>query len=118
MLGWNSIRKPINKRCATSPPKARTTSDDPSLRRSHTARTTHCRGPDASRGIAGPGPPRRTDRGLGGGTSRNFCSPAARSAASTIRRHDDPRQFLLDVMNDPSVAMELRIEAAKALLKP
>lgn len=41
-------------------------------------------------------------------------TPAA--AASTIRRHDDPRQFLLDVMNDPSVAMELRIKAAKALL--
>ena len=38
------------------------------------------------------------------------------AAASTIRRHDDPRQFLLDVMNDPSVAMELRIKAAKALL--
>lgn len=36
--------------------------------------------------------------------------------ASTIRRHDDPRQFLLDVMNDPSVAMELRVQAAKALL--
>ena len=44
-------------------------------------------------------------------------TPAA-APASTIRRHDDPRQFLLDVMNDPSVAMELRIEAAKALLKP
>lgn len=42
-------------------------------------------------------------------------TPAA-APASTIRRHDDPRQFLLDVMNDPSVAMELRIKAAKALL--
>lgn len=30
--------------------------------------------------------------------------------------HDDPRQFLLEVMNDPSVALALRIEAAKALL--
>lgn len=28
----------------------------------------------------------------------------------------DPRQFLLDVMNDPGVEMGLRIEAAKALL--
>lgn len=36
---------------------------------------------------------------------------------SVIRRHDDPRQFLLDVMNDPSVAMALRVEAAKALLR-
>lgn len=44
-------------------------------------------------------------------------APAA-APTSTIRRHDDPRQFLLDVMNDPSVAMELRIKAAKALLKP
>lgn len=30
--------------------------------------------------------------------------------------HQDPRQFLLDVMNDSSVAMALRIDAAKALL--
>lgn len=36
----------------------------------------------------------------------------------TIRRHDDPRQFLLDVMNDHTVAMDLRIQAAQALLKP
>lgn len=42
-------------------------------------------------------------------------TPAA-APASTIRRRDDPRQFLLDVMNDPAVAMELRIRAAKALL--
>lgn len=45
-----------------------------------------------------------------------IVTPAA-APASTIRRHDDPRQFLLDVMNDPAVAMELRIKAAKALLK-
>lgn len=42
-------------------------------------------------------------------------TPAA-APASTIRRHDDPCQFLLDVMNDQAVAMELRIKAAKALL--
>ena len=36
--------------------------------------------------------------------------------ASAIQRHDDPRAFLLEVMNDPLVAMELRIKAAKALL--
>lgn len=41
----------------------------------------------------------------------------ASAPANTIRRHDDPRQFLLDVMNDVSVAMELRIKAAKALLQ-
>lgn len=43
---------------------------------------------------------------------------AALAQGSSIRRHDDPRQFLLDVMNDPSVVMDLRIKAAKALLKP
>lgn len=57
-------------------------------------------------------------------------SPAAVSAAAVIdhgakanaspvsgqAHQDDPRSFLLSVMNDPSVAMALRIEAAKALL--
>lgn len=38
------------------------------------------------------------------------------SMASGQAHHDDPRSFLLSVMNDPSVAMALRIEAAKALL--
>lgn len=31
-------------------------------------------------------------------------------------QHDDPRSFLLRVMNDPGVDMQWRIEAAKALL--
>lgn len=31
--------------------------------------------------------------------------------------HDDPRRFLLSVMNDATVDMALRVEAAKALLK-
>ncbi|MDT4852740.1 hypothetical protein FQZ97_869820 [compost metagenome] len=30
--------------------------------------------------------------------------------------YQDPQRFLLDVMNDPTVALALRIEAAKALL--
>ncbi|MDZ4295265.1 MAG: hypothetical protein U1C47_25500 [Hydrogenophaga sp.] len=30
--------------------------------------------------------------------------------------YQDPRRFLLDVMNDPTVALVLRIDAAKALL--
>jgi hypothetical protein len=42
----------------------------------------------------------------------------SRAPASAIRRHDDPRAFLMDVMNDPSVAMDLRIKAAKALIQP
>lgn len=42
-------------------------------------------------------------------------APAAASAAGTGRL-DDPRQFLLQVMNDASTPLALRIEAAKALL--
>jgi hypothetical protein len=41
-----------------------------------------------------------------------------RAPAAAILRHDDPRLFLMDVMNDPSLAMDLRIQAAKALLQP
>jgi len=36
--------------------------------------------------------------------------------ASTLVPTLDPRQFLLDAMNDPALDMRLRIEAAKALL--
>ena len=39
-----------------------------------------------------------------------------RTPAESPGAGDDPRRFLLDVMNDRSVAMALRIEAAKALL--
>ncbi|UXH80746.1 hypothetical protein [Roseateles amylovorans] len=44
--------------------------------------------------------------------------PALGAAAPTVSRAhtDDPRAFLLRVMNDDSVPMALRIEAAKALL--
>lgn len=31
--------------------------------------------------------------------------------------HDDPRRFLLNVMNDPTVELALRVEAAKALIR-
>lgn len=34
-----------------------------------------------------------------------------------VARSEDPKQFLLQVMNDDSVALALRIEAAKALLQ-
>ena len=37
-------------------------------------------------------------------------------ALASVRPRNDPRRFLLDVMNDDSVALALRIEAAKALL--
>lgn len=45
--------------------------------------------------------------------------PAASTASTPARSAEagrDPRQFLLDVMNDERVALPLRIEAAKALL--
>lgn len=50
------------------------------------------------------------------------AAPATRATAPThaaavpAARHQDPRQFLLAVMNDPAVELPLRIEAAKALL--
>jgi hypothetical protein len=40
--------------------------------------------------------------------------PAVPPAGEGVDR--DPRRFLLDVMNDPTIALALRIEAAKALL--
>jgi hypothetical protein len=33
-----------------------------------------------------------------------------------IGTHHDPGRFLLEVMNNPTVSMALRVEAAKALL--
>lgn len=47
--------------------------------------------------------------------------PALPPAASPTHNalngpYQDPRRFLLDVMNDPTVALALRIDAAKALL--
>lgn len=45
------------------------------------------------------------------------AAPAAgRQHAALSGPYQDPRRFLLDVMNDPSVGLALRIEAAKALL--
>lgn len=41
---------------------------------------------------------------------------AAGTNSPAIDRHDDPRAFLLAVMNDASAPLALRIEAAKALL--
>ena len=48
--------------------------------------------------------------------------PGPTAAASGQRfvgagQYDDPRLFLRDVMNDASVALALRIEAAKALMQ-
>ena len=42
-----------------------------------------------------------------------MASPAETATAAS---RDDPRRFLIEVMNDERVALALRIEAAKALL--
>ena len=42
--------------------------------------------------------------------------PGITAAVLASTRDDDPRRFLLRVMNDETVDMALRIEAAKALL--
>jgi hypothetical protein len=39
------------------------------------------------------------------------------TSSTTTTPHDDPRRFLLSLMNDATVDMALRVEAAKALLK-
>lgn len=44
-------------------------------------------------------------------------APPVTQAATPPTAHDDPRCFLLSVMNDARVDMALRVEAAKALLK-
>ena len=43
-------------------------------------------------------------------------APARELTAAAMEATDDPRRFLLRVMNDESVTLALRIEAAKALL--
>jgi hypothetical protein len=43
-------------------------------------------------------------------------APPSGVSAAPAPANDDPRRFLLQVMNDPSVDLRLRIEAAKALL--
>ncbi len=43
-------------------------------------------------------------------------TPRADSTSARSAQHDDPRHFLLGIMNDPAVDLHLRIEAAKALL--
>ena len=49
--------------------------------------------------------------------ARAASAPAATSAgAGSTGRVEDPRQFLLQVMNDASAPLAQRIEAAKALL--
>jgi len=48
--------------------------------------------------------------------SRPAGADAPTAQAGAAIDHEDPRRFLLAVMNDPAVDLHLRIEAAKALL--
>jgi len=48
------------------------------------------------------------------GAAQNACDSGAVPVPRSLET--DPRRFLLSVMNDPSIEMALRIEAAKALL--
>ena len=45
-------------------------------------------------------------------------TPITQAQPLAVLADEDPRRFLLRVMNDDSVALALRIEAAKALLQP
>lgn len=47
-----------------------------------------------------------------------MSAPAGGDTAALNGPYQDPRSFLLDVMNHPAVALELRIRAAQALLTP
>ncbi|TAK89411.1 MAG: hypothetical protein EPO09_17420 [Aquabacterium sp.] len=49
-------------------------------------------------------------------TSVPLASTIPASQTTLATQHGDPRQFLLSVMNNETVALHLRIEAAKALL--
>lgn len=53
----------------------------------------------------------------GSAGSTAAATPAAAALFSPATQFTDPRAFLLHVMNDPSVPMPSRIEAAKALLQ-
>ncbi len=53
---------------------------------------------------------------VGGEAPATAVNPPAGASHATVGLHANPRQFLLDVMNNEGVALPLRIEAAKALL--
>lgn len=61
--------------------------------------------------------------GGGGSPAASAAGPTAAPEADPVvpalnGPYQDPRSFLLDVMNHPAVALELRIRAARALLTP
>lgn len=60
-------------------------------------------------------PPKAAPPAMPAPVAQPAAATAVPAAASTAR-HDDPRAFLLSVMNDPTAPLALRIEAAKGLL--
>lgn len=55
----------------------------------------------------------------GASPARAIAEEAAQATTTAVTGHfQDPRAFLLAVMNDPVVPLALRIEAAKGLLRP
>jgi hypothetical protein len=52
-----------------------------------------------------------------GPTAPSAAAPLAKPQPVSAMANEDPKRFLLRVMNDDSVALALRIEAAKALLQ-
>ncbi|MGI9216252.1 MAG: hypothetical protein ACR2JA_04545, partial [Hydrogenophaga sp.] len=73
--------------------------------------------PDTAAPGAAPAPA-ATARGADAAAAVSGVAPvtAPATTASLLGRHEDPRSFLLVVMNDATAPLALRIEAAKALL--
>ena len=69
--------------------------------------------------VSSPAPAAMPDQGASA-CRRPAAEPGAASGqqeqGKALAAEPDPRRFLLAVMNDPTVEMGLRIEAAKALL--
>jgi hypothetical protein len=65
-------------------------------------------------------PALRPSHALAPNTTHALALPPMSTAAPQPNgpdAHDDPRRFLLNVMNDPTVDLALRVEAAKALVR-
>jgi hypothetical protein len=65
----------------------------------------------------GPGAPAMVATTEPTATTRAEARPAPPQPLTNVAAHQDAERFLRDVMNDESVALALRIEAAKALLQ-
>jgi hypothetical protein len=73
---------------------------------------------DWQRAVERLGPVAATDAERGGMAVAASVAPGSwnRTPPAPATGQPDPRRFLLEVMNDPAIALNLRIEAAKALL--